>query len=250
MELKDKKVILTGGAKGIGYEIARHLINEGAYLGILDIDFSRKSFQSIKKSSKIFLSNCDVTNKDAVKDSVDQYFDKYGEIDVLINNAGIIYNEPLIIIKDRKLIKHDLKMWHKVISNDLDSVFIVTMEVVEKMILKRTKGVILNISSISADGNAGQSAYSAAKAGVNALTSTWAKELGHWGIRVNGIAPGFCDTESTKQNMKTKALDQLRSQIPLKRLGHPAEIAAGVISILKNNYINGKTIGIDGGLSI
>ena len=250
MNLKDKNIIVTGGCQGIGYQIVKSLANEGAHVGIFDKDISNFDSKDIKKSENIFLLDCNVADRNNLKNAINKYIDKFDKIDVLINNAGIIHNEPLFRIEDGKLIKHDLKTWHKVLSNDLESVFITTMEVVEKMILNRTKGVIVNISSISAKGNAGQSAYSAAKAGVNALTRLWAKELGPWGIRVVAIAPGFCDTKSTQDIMEAELLNNIKKQTPIKRLGNPAEIASGVISILSNDYINGKIIEIDGGLTI
>jgi 3-oxoacyl-[acyl-carrier protein] reductase len=137
-----------------------------------------------------------------------------------------------------------------VISTDLNSVFYVTLNVVEKMVLKRTKGVIANISSVCAAGNAGQSAYSAAKAGVNALTAVWAKELSPWGIRVVGIAPGYTDTESTRKVMNDEVLKDLVSRVPLRRLGNVSEIARFILHALTNDFIIGKTIEIDGGLVI
>jgi 3-oxoacyl-[acyl-carrier protein] reductase len=146
--------------------------------------------------------------------------------------------------------KHDIAMWNRVLSTDLSSVFYMTSCVVEKMITTRTKGVIVNISSVSAAGNAGQSAYSAAKAGVNALTATWAKELSVMGIRVVGIAPGFIETESTKEALSDATLQETVKKVPLRRLGKPEEIAQGVVSVIENDYFNGKVYELDGGLVI
>ena len=146
--------------------------------------------------------------------------------------------------------KHDLDAWNKVISTNLSSIFYVTVNVVEKMILNRTKGVIVNISSVSSSGNAGQSAYSAAKAGVNALTATWAKELGMMGIRVVSVSPGFTDTESTHKVMSQSNLKNLIREVPLRRLGMPEEIADGILFAIKNDFINGKVLELDGGLIV
>ena len=118
------------------------------------------------------------------------------------------------------------------------------------MVVSRTKGVIVNISSISASGNAGQSAYSAAKAGVNALTKVWAKELGPMGIRVVAVAPGFCDTKSAHNALSESVLTQIVQDVPLRRLGRPEEIAAGVVAVIENGFIHGKVIQIDGGLVV
>lgn len=249
MELKGKKAIITGGVKGIGKEIVQKMIGEGVEIGVFDKDI--EGIESLKKSiPDIHCFQCDITKIDDVKASVDKCFEKLQVIDILINNAGILYSAPLISFSLDGVKMHDVKMWDKVISTDLSSVFYVTVNVVEKMVSKRTKGVIINISSVSANGNAGQSAYSAAKAAVNALTATWSKELGPWGIRVAGIAPGFTETESTHSAMNEEALKDIVSKVPLKRLGKVDEIAEGVISVIKNDFINGKVLEIDGGLII
>ena len=125
-----------------------------------------------------------------------------------------------------------------------------TVNVVEKMILNRTRGVIVNVSSVCASGNSGQSAYSAAKAAVNSLTATWAKELSLMGIRSVAIAPGYTDTETTKQSMSENVLKDWIRKVPLRRLGKVDEISEGIISIIKNDFFNGKVFEIDGGLRI
>ena len=133
---------------------------------------------------------------------------------------------------------------------DLDSVFFVTSRVVEHMISRRSKGIVISVSSISANGNAGQSAYSAAKAGVNALTKTWAKELGPLGFRFAAIAPGFLDTISTRAALSESILDRLRQQIPLRRFGDVENIFQTARFIVENDYVNGAVLEIDGGLVI
>ena len=118
------------------------------------------------------------------------------------------------------------------------------------MVKTRTRGVVINISSVSASGNAGQSAYSAAKAGVESLTVTWAKELGPWGIRVAGLAPGFTETPSTHNAIAENILEQIRKEVPIGRLGEPSEVAHAVQFLIENDYINGVTLKLDGGLRI
>jgi len=177
-----------------------------------------------------------------------QYHEEFGSADVLINNAGILYSEPLVKITQAGIQKHDVAMWHKVLAADLSSVFFMTACVVERMVATRTRGVIVNISSVSASGNAGQSAYSAAKAGVNALTATWAKELSLMGIRVVALAPGFTETESTKDALSEAVLRETVKRVPLRRLGRPEEIADGVLFVIQNDFFNGKVFELDGGL--
>jgi 3-oxoacyl-[acyl-carrier protein] reductase len=249
MHLKDKNVIVTGGLKGIGKALVSKLLDEGAIVGVFDIDVA--GFDDLQQNNaNVCCIECDVTDHVKVASAVDRFYNDFGEINALINNAGIIFSAPLVSLTPQGVVKHDVNMWEKVIATDLSSVFYMTMNVVEKMIRKRTKGVIVNISSICAVGNAGQSAYSAAKAGVNALTVTWAKELGLLGIRVIGIAPGFFDTESTDKALSDDHIKHVVKEVPLRRLGKTDEIAHCVTSVLQNDYINGKIVEIDGGLTI
>lgn len=247
MNLKDKNVIVTGGANGIGRCLVEKLVNEGASVGVFDID--REGLNQLKEDNPgIYCRVCDVSDSKQVKESVEEFYNQFKRIDVLVNNAAFIYNSLLISLTPGGMKKHDIDTWDKVIATDLSSVFYMTVNVVEKMLLNRTRGVIVNVSSICASGNAGQSAYSAAKAGVNALTVTWAKELSLLGIRVAGIAPGYTETETTIQSMSEDVLKDWIKKVPLRRLGKPDEIADGIIFIIKNDFINGKVLELDGGL--
>ncbi len=249
MDLKDKNVIVTGGANGIGKNLVEKLVNEDAIVGVFDIDI-----EGLNKLAKdypgIYCRVCDVSDGKQVQESVEELYNQSKRIDVLVNNAALIYNCPLISFAKGGVKKHDIDMWNKVIATDLSSVFYMTVNVVEKMLLNRTKGVIVNVSSICASGNAGQSAYSAAKAGVNALTVTWAKELALLGIRVAGIAPGYTETDTTIQSMSEDVLKDWIKKVPLRRLGKPDEIADGIMFIIKNDFFNGKILELDGGLRI
>jgi len=249
MELRGKKVIVTGGVRGLGRSIVDSLVEREANLTVFDID--AQGLADLRKQyDNVNCVECDVANYEQVVEATTQYHSEHKFADVLVNNAGILYSEPLIRISASGIEKHSVATWNKVLETDLNSVFYMTACVVEKMISTRTKGVIVNISSISASGNAGQSAYSAAKAGVNALTATWAKELSMMGIRVVAVAPGFIDTESTKETLKDAALQVITKEVPMKRLGVPQEVAQGVISVIENDYFNGKVYELDGGLVI
>lgn len=247
MEIKDKKIIVTGGASGIGKNLVDALIPLGAFVGIFDINTS--GFDGYRDYENVMCIECDITDYNAVERSVDRFFERFGQIDILVNNAGILHSEPLVGISGG-IQKHSKTTWDKVISTNLTSVFNLSVLVVEKMIIQRVKGLIINVSSISASGNAGQSAYSAAKAGINALTSVWAKELSPLGIRVVGIAPGFTNTDSTNKIMSEKALQDVIKKVPLRRLGDPSEIVEGLMFLISNDFYNGKTLEIDGGLII
>jgi 3-oxoacyl-[acyl-carrier protein] reductase len=193
---------------------------------------------------------CDVSEPNAVAAALAQFHEENRAADVLVNNAGILYSEPLVRIGAGGIVRHDVAMWNKVLAADLSSVFYMTSHVVERMVATRTKGVIVNVSSVSAGGNAGQSAYSAAKAGVNALTATWAKELSLMGIRVCAVAPGFTETESTRDAVSDAVLQETVKRVPLRRLGKPSEIADGIMAVIQNDFFTGKVFELDGGLRI
>lgn len=246
MQLDSKTCIVTGGASGFGLEIVRQLLAENACPIVLDVN--AENLEQVAFQFKVPIFNCDVTNEEQIKRVISEITSTHGKIDVLVNNVGILFSSPLVSFSATGLAGHDSSMWEKVLSTNLSSAFYVSKNVVEAMLKKRVKGVIVNISSISANGNAGQSAYAAAKAGLEALTKVWAKELPPLGIRCFGVAPGFCDTESTHAAMTDQNLQQIVARVPLKRLGKPAEVAAFVIAGIKNDYMNGKILEIDGGL--
>lgn len=249
MDLRGKKAIVTGGVRGLGRAMVEKLIANGTAVTVFDLNAAGLN-ELRKQESLVNCIECDVSDYDQVIKATSQYHEQFGAVDVLINNAGILYSEPLIKITSEGVTRHDAAMWNKVLAADLSSVFYMTVCVVEKMITTRTRGVIVNISSVSAGGNAGQSAYSAAKAGVDALTAVWAKELGLMGIRVIGVAPGFTDTDSTKEAVSEAALRETVKKVPLRRLGKPAEIADGVVSVIQNDFFNGKVLELDGGLTV
>ena len=249
MELRGKKVIVTGGVRGLGRSMVDALISKESLITVFDID-SQGLTELHEHYPSVNCIECDVANYEQVIEMTARYHAEFKSADVLVNNAGILYSAPLVRISSTGIEKHDIAMWHKTLSTNLSSVFYMTACIVEKMISTRTKGVIVNISSVSAAGNAGQSAYSAAKAGVNALTATWAKELSAMGIRVAAVAPGFTETESTKEALSESVLQETIKKVPLRRLGKPQEIAHGVISVIENDFFNGKVFELDGGLVI
>lgn len=249
MDIKGKIAIVTGGANGIGKCLVEKLMKEGADVGVFDND--ENGLNKLKSEYiRIYCNRCDLSNSDDVEKAVNDFYDKFKNIDILVNNAGIVYNSPLITLSAEGVKKHSIDMWRKVIDTDLSSVFYMTVNVVEKMISNRTKGVIINVSSVCAAGNAGQSAYSAAKAGINALTATWTKELSPMGIRVAAVAPGYAETQTMKQAMSESVLKEWTRRIPIRRFGKQEEIADGICFIIKNDFYNGKVLELDGGLII
>jgi len=247
MKLENKVAVVTGGASGIGKAIVEMLLDNSSIVVVLDKD--QNALNNLNANDNTLKIRCDLKKESDIRDAINQTTEKYNKIDILVNNAGILFSEPLvnIMVKDKR---HNISTWQSVIDLNLTAPFVIGSYIAENMILNRTKGVIVNISSISAKGNAGQSAYSAAKAGLESLTMVWAKELGSFGIRSIAIAPGFIDTPSAHMAVSKDVLEHVKNETPLKRLGKVENIACGVRFAIENNYINGKTIDIDGGLVI
>jgi len=250
MKIAGSRVLLTGGGSGIGRLLVERLVAEFAEVAVLELDPARCAELCEISGGLVKAWVCDVTNPPAVDATLQDVVDGGFEPDVLINNAGIIHSEPLVNMLSRAERVHSRESWRRVMSADLDSVFYVTSRVVDHMLARRRKGVVISISSISANGNAGQSAYSAAKAGVNALTRTWAKELGGMGLRFAAIAPGFLDTPSTRAALSEATIARLQQSIPLRRLGDLESIYLAVRHVIENDYLTGTVLEVDGGLVI
>ena len=246
MELKGAVALVTGGAKGLGLAIANHLNECGATVLVADLDTGALS----NMPEEIETYSFDVSNPLDVSANIEMIVSRHKRINVLINNAGVIYSEPMLNIMNPAKMMHDYDKFRTCIKANLDSVFVMTSAVVEQMALSRTKGVIINVSSISAYGNEGQVAYSAAKAGVNAMTVTLSKELGLWGIRCNAVAPGFIATDSTHRALTESIIKHIKSNTPLRRLGQANEVAQAVESLITNDFLNGVILDVNGGLTI
>lgn len=253
MRIKNKIIVITGAAQGLGASIAKRLGRLGASLALIDLNKEKllllqQELSAVEINSEIFIA--DVANEEQVVDVFSNIKRHFSTIDGLVNNAGIIRDQ--FLNKPNKTGDIDslsLSNWQSVIDVNLTGVFLCAREVSKIMMEQKTHGVLVNISSISRAGNIGQSNYSAAKSGVVALTVTWAKELARTGIRVGAIAPGFIQTEMT-QSIKPEVLKQVTSVIPLGRMGQPDEIAHAVQFIFENDYFSGRTIEVDGGLRL
>ena len=253
MQLKDKVVAVTGGARGIGRAIANAFADKGAQLALLDmnqaeLDAAKTEYAARGVVARTYALN--VAKEDQVVGVFNQVAADFGRLDVLVNNAGIIKDGLLIKFKDGKVTgKMGLDQWQAVIDVNLTGVFLCGREAAEKMIGFGNGGLIINISSISKAGNAGQTNYSAAKAGVTAMAVTWAKELARFGIRAGSIAPGFTRTDLLA-GMPPEMLDKVTAPVPLKRLGLPEEIAHAAIFMATNEFFTGRAIDLDGGLRL
>jgi len=252
MQIKDSVIIITGGGQGLGRSMAEYLAGRGARLALVDLNQERLD-EAVKactdRGTQARAYICNVANEEQVVQTINQIAEDFGAINGLINNAGILRDGLLLKARDGEIQKMSLAQWQAVIDVNLTGVFLGTREVAAKMIELGNQGLIINISSISRAGNIGQSNYSAAKAGVAALTVTWAKELSRYGIRVAGIAPGFIETEMTG-SMKPEALEKMTAGIPLKRMGKPDEIAHSAAYLLENDYYTGRILELDGGLRL
>ena len=240
-----KKVILvTGASRGIGNNIAKKL----AYENIVIANYNKSKEKAIslkqeleKENINIDIIKADVSSRKEVKEMVNQIIDKYGKIDVLINNAGISQYKLFTDITDDE--------WEEVMSVNLKSNFIVTQEVVKNMISNK-KGLIINISSIcGVTGAAMEVAYSTSKAGIIGLTKSLAKELGPSNIRVNAIAPGMIDTDMNSK-FSDEEINDIKEEIPLEKIGKPEEISKCIEWLLEDNYTTGQVISINGGWNI
>ena len=248
MLLSESKILVTGAGRGIGHFIAMGLLEKSAKVFIIDRD--EALLASLAKHEKLVCFHCDITRPEEVEKIVAEIFELHGGINTCINNAGIIHSELLVNFLSKAEKKHSIENWNKVIDVNLNAVFYITANVAERMIAKKEKGVIINISSISAQGNAGQSAYSASKAAVEALTKTWSKELGMFKIRCACIAPGFFDTPSTRESLSENMISKWQRAVPTGKLGELHELLSAVEFIITNEYFNGKVLALDAGLNL
>jgi len=245
MEIQDKCCVVTGAGNGLGRKITLDLVEKGATVYATDIN---KDALTYLEQEKIKCQVCDVSNEESVK-ALFALIEKENEApDVVVNNAGITKDGLLVKIKDDKTTPMSLADFQSVINVNLTGVFLCAREAAALM-AKKKQGVIINISSVSRAGNFGQTNYSAAKAGVDAMTVTWSKELSRYNIRCAAIAPGYIGTEMVKA-IDSGVLEKIVKQVPLRRLGEPEEISKTIQFIIENDFINGKVLEIDGGLRI
>lgn len=242
MDVKGKNVLVAGGAGSLGAAIVAAMLERGANVAVVDVRLPSDA------AGGIVAVQADLADDSAVGEALDAIETQLGKISVLVNCAGLIHSEPFISLTNPAQRRHSLATWDAVIRSNLTATFVVSARVAERMAASRTKGLIVNFSSIAAGGNPGQTAYAAAKAGVEAMTVVWARELGPLGIRTIAIAPGFISTPSTQAALSESALAELKRRTPLLRLGKPAEIVSAVACAIENDFMTGTTIAVDGGL--
>jgi 3-oxoacyl-[acyl-carrier protein] reductase len=253
MKLQDMKMIVTGGAQGMGRHFAIRLAEAGAQVAVGDVKedgLNALVAETAGLPGKIHARKLDVANEADVGSFITWAAEAMGGVNGLINNAGIL-RDGLLVKKDKttgQITKLSKEHWQAVIDVNLTGATFMVRDLVANMAERGEKGVIVNMSSIARHGNRGQSNYSAAKAALAANTRTWASEFAPFGVRVTAIAPGMIETPMT-QGMHQKARDALVAAIPVARIGQPEDIWVAVKFCIECDYFNARTIDVDGGLS-
>ena len=238
----NKVIIVTGGSKGIGAEIAKLLAKSGCIV-ILNYNKSESCAKNVENELKkqghtVDIFKADVSIKEEAESLIKYAINKYGQIDVLINNAGISQSKLFTDITDED--------WQNMINNNLNSVFYCTREASKNMIYNK-QGLIINISSIwGITGASMEVHYSTVKAGVIGFTKALAKELGPSNIRVNAVAPGIIDTDMIKEYSK-QDIEEIKQEIPLEKIGSAFNIAKCIKWLIEDDYVTGEVISINGG---
>jgi 3-oxoacyl-[acyl-carrier protein] reductase len=246
-------MVVTGAGRGIGRAIALDLAGRGANIALFDLnetDLGETASLCRAESVQVRHYRVNVADEGEVTGAMQSVAADFGRMDGLVNNAGIVRDALLVKVKDGAVVgRMSREQWDAVIGVNLGGVFLCAREAAAHMIEFGNGGVIVNISSISRVGNAGQTNYSAAKAGVESMSVVWAKELARYGIRVGSVAPGFTHTEILA-SMRPEVLEKLTAPVPLKRLGKAEEIAHAVRFIVENDFFTGRCLEIDGGLRL
>ncbi|MGL4615155.1 MAG: SDR family oxidoreductase [Shewanella sp.] len=252
MDLKDKVVVITGGAGGLGLAMAHNFAQAGAKLALIDVDQEKleRACADLGSSTEVQGYALDITDEEDVVAGFAYILEDFGKINVLVNNAGILRDGMLVKAKDGKVTdRMSFDQFQSVINVNLTGTFLCGREAAAAMIESGQAGVIVNISSLAKAGNVGQSNYAASKAGVAAMSVGWAKELARYNIRSAAVAPGVIATDMTAA-MKPEALERLEKLVPVGRLGQAEEIASTVRFIIENDYVNGRVFEVDGGIRL
>ena len=246
MGFEGKTAIVTGGARGIGFECARKFAAGGATLVLIDIleDALKQAAEKLTAAGakQVLTFKVDVTDEAAVEKTIDEVVEKTGRLDILVNNAGIT--------RDDLLLRMEAKMWDLVMAVNLKGTFLMTKHAAKYM-LRQRYGRIVNMASVSGlVGNPGQANYSASKAGVVGFTRTVARELAKRGITCNAVAPGFIKTDMTDV-LPDKAKEMALAAIPMQRMGTAEEVANAVAFLASDDaaYVTGHVLPVDGGMA-
>jgi 3-oxoacyl-[acyl-carrier protein] reductase len=241
----DRWVVVSGAAGALGSALASHYGRLSRRVLALDQLFSPAE----APPEGIVARGIDLLNEAAVREAMTETLGAGDGISLLVNAVGQIWNEPLLAFRGTKLATHNLETWRKVTDANLTAPFVVATQVAARMV-RHGGGCIVNFSSIASEGNAGQAAYSAAKAGIEGLTRTMAIELGPLGVRVNAVALGFIDVPTTRAAVVGGRLEQYAEKTPLGRLGRFEDVVSAVEFLASNTFVNGTILKVDGGLRL
>ena len=252
MKIEGSRVLVTGGARGLGRRFALDLARAGARVGVCGTN--RERLEALKEDAgreglDIWTHRADVSSEEQVRDLFARFVDRFGGLEAVVNNAGITRDALFVKKKDDRVAVMPSEYWHRVIDVNLTGVFLCGREAARIMVERGTPGVIVSISSVNRAGAIGQTNYSATKAGIVAMTVVWAKELSRYGIRVVALAPGYVETDMTAA-MREDVRRKIEAMIPLGRLAKPEEISHALRFVLENDYVHGRVIEVDGGLRV
>jgi len=253
VQVGEARAIVTGAARGLGRHFTLALLREGARVAAGDVNGA--GLRGLKAEAAALPGALTVATLDVADEASVAAFVELaaralgGELNLLLNNAGVLRDGLLVAWEDGAARKLPLTQWNKVIDVNLTGQFLMAREVAAKMIESGTRGVIVNISSLARAGNRGQSSYAASKAGLDACTRTWALELAAHGIRVGGVAPGVIDTPILG-DVSATALQSLLAGIPVGKLGTSEEVWEAVKFVLTCDFFTGRTVEVDGGASM
>ena len=253
MNLQNQVIVITGAAQGLGKAMAEEFAKQGAHIALLDMQ-AEAIEAAASEIKKLGVKACgyavNVTDEKQVEQTFVKIAADFGQINGLINSAGIMRDGMLLKVKEGKVVsKMPLEQFQSVLDVNVTGTFLCSREAAAQMVETKSKGVIVNISSVSRAGNAGQTNYSASKAAVATMTVSWAKELARFGIRTGCIAPGLVETAMAAQ-MRPEMREMLIKSIPAQRLAEVEELAHAAKFIFENDYFTGRTLELDGGTRV
>lgn len=253
MNIKDKVVAITGAAQGLGRAMADTLADAGAHIALIDMQedaLQAAKAELLEKGVKAEYFVLNVTDEEAVEATFANIAKHFGQLNGLINSAGIMRDGMLLKVKEGKVVKKMSKdQFQSVLDVNVTGTFLCAREAATQMIELGNEGVIINLSSVSRAGNMGQSNYSASKSAVATMTVTWARELARFGIRAACIAPGLVNTAMAAQ-MRREMQEKFLSTVPLRRLAEVEELGHTAKFIFENDYLTGRVIELDGGTRV
>lgn len=253
MDLNNKVIAITGAAQGLGLAMAHTFAQSGAHIALIDMQedavlAAASQICALGVTARGYAVN--VTDEQAVEAVFERIAQDFGQLNGLINSAGIMRDGMLLKVKDGKVVdKMSKSQFQSVLDVNVTGTFLCSREAAQRMIETKSSGVIINLSSVSRGGNMGQTNYSASKSAVATMTVTWGKELSRFNIRTGCIAPGLVNTAMAAQ-MRPEMMDKFLQTVPLRRLAEVEELGHAAKFIFENDYFTGRTLELDGGTRV